>query len=223
MPRWPRQDQHGVKNITASRSSSRRRKALNQLTFSRHFYKATSIHRSRPFDLQLYLSNLSRAGGDWAVGSNTFPFLLPPITQTVSTVASAFEIEVDFLICNSTYQIEVDLFTCNAGFQLEVAFFSFATLLINFKCWPVTYQIEARSALRSDLSNRRPRFLFQSKQHRRWTPVPVFKRNSHFVYCHRRDTFSKESNTVVQRRDISSTVLKTKSPLSRPLQHGVKP
>ena len=31
-----------------------------------------------------------------------------------------------------------------------------------------------------------------------------------------------QNNTVVQRRDISSTVLKIKSPLSRPLQHGVK-
>jgi len=91
---------------------------LNQLTFSRHFYEATSIHRSRPFDLQLRIIFLSliflplahpfhlqtcyrRAssmGGndDWTVGSDTFPFLIEelnhPTTATFPKTRSGYQL-----------------------------------------------------------------------------------------------------------------------------------
>jgi len=69
---------------------------LNQLTFSRHFYEATSIHRGRPFDLQLCVSNLPRAGRDWTVGSNTLPFLIEelnhPTTATFPKTLSGYQL-----------------------------------------------------------------------------------------------------------------------------------
>ena len=66
-------------------------------------------------------------------------------------------------------------------------------------------------------------FVYRSARHGSLFPprYPSFWSITIVLYFHELLLNSK-GNTVVQRRDISSTVLKIKSPLSRPLQHGVK-